>query len=92
MQGTGILPKGGPTTSFEVGPFVPLKEAQSAKSCEGRGFRAPARFVPRPAARICVVIHVPRSLGETEDAPEDESWLYDSSRDAREQLRIFKER
>jgi hypothetical protein len=30
--------------------------------------------------------------GETEDAPEDESWLYDSSRDAREQLRIFKER
>jgi hypothetical protein len=50
------------------------------------------RFVPRPAARICVVIHVPRSLGETEDAPEDESWLYDSSRDAREQLRIFKER
>jgi hypothetical protein len=30
--------------------------------------------------------------GETEDAPEDEGWLYDSGRDAVEQLRIFKAR
>ena len=30
--------------------------------------------------------------GETEDAPEDEGWLFDSGRDDREQLRIFKER
>jgi hypothetical protein len=35
-------------------------------------------------------LHLPE--GEPEDAPEDEGWLFESSRDAREQLRIFKER
>jgi hypothetical protein len=38
-------------------------------------------------------LHLPEMPeGEPEDAPEDEGWLFDSSRDAREQLRIFKER
>jgi hypothetical protein len=30
--------------------------------------------------------------GETEEPPEDEGWLFDSGRDAGEQLRIFKAR
>jgi hypothetical protein len=38
-------------------------------------------------------LHLPEMPeGEPEDAPEDEGWLFDSGRDAREQLRIFKVR
>jgi hypothetical protein len=37
MEGTGILPKGGPTTSHNVGAFVPLRGARSNWSCEVRG-------------------------------------------------------
>ena len=38
-------------------------------------------------------LHLPEMPeGETEDPPEDEGWLFDSDRDACEQLEIFKER